>query len=162
MEGQRKLVTRRRRLSTRKEEALSRSDSPILCPSLSGEDVQSPGSVKSAGVVEVVGNVSSVRGSFHQGDRRRFQHAGSQCMAISLVALTQHSVDSVFSWQTENLDKVVVFGDRLYNEITAGSNRGGTHLCVLDLPRVSVIDGQTFEFGYGEYVSGDVDGHSDG
>ena len=116
--------------------------------------------VASPAVVEGGSSQSNVRGSFHQGDRRRFQHAGAQCMAISLVALAKHSIDGVFSWQTDNLDKVVVSGDKLYNEVTADSNvnrEQSKHLCVLDLPRKSVIDGQTFDFEYGEYVSGDID-----
>lgn len=29
-------------------------------------------------------------------------------MAASLVALATHSIDSVFAWQTDKLDKVVV------------------------------------------------------
>ncbi|KAK0139608.1 hypothetical protein N1851_023517 [Merluccius polli] len=126
-------------------------------------DVDVDVTVASAAVVEggsSQSNVSSVRGSFHQGDNRRFQHAGAQCMAISLVALAKHSIDSVFSWQTDNLDTVVVLEDKLYNEITADSNVNSNqskHLCVLDLPLKSVIDGQTFDFEYREYVSGDID-----
>ncbi|KAK0135929.1 hypothetical protein N1851_028200 [Merluccius polli] len=126
-------------------------------------DVDVDVTVASAAVVEggsSQSNVSSVRGSFHQGDSRRFQYAGAQCMAISLVALAKHSTDSVFSWQTDNLDKVLVLGDKLYNEITADSNVNSNqskHLSVLDLPPKSVIDGQTFDFEYREYVSGDID-----
>ncbi|KAK0130639.1 hypothetical protein N1851_034882 [Merluccius polli] len=131
----------------------------LVDPDIDNVDV----TVASAAVVEggsSQSNVSSVRGSFHQGDNRRFQHAGAQCMAISLVALAKHSIDSVFSWQTDNLDKVVVLGDKLYNDITGDSNVNSNqskHLCVLDLPLKSVIDGQTFDFEYREYVSGDID-----
>lgn len=35
-------------------------------------------------------------------------------MAISLVSLAKHKVDSVLSWETKDLDRVVVLGDLLY------------------------------------------------
>ena len=34
-------------------------------------------------------------------------------MAIRLVGLVKHTLDSVFSWTSENLDKFVVLGDKL-------------------------------------------------
>lgn len=35
-------------------------------------------------------------------------------MAICLVALAKHTTDSVFSWRSDNVDEVVVLGDKLY------------------------------------------------
>uniref|UniRef100_A0A8P4JXI5 ubiquitinyl hydrolase 1 n=1 Tax=Dicentrarchus labrax TaxID=13489 RepID=A0A8P4JXI5_DICLA len=103
-------------------------------------------------------NASSVRGSFHQADPR-FQHAGVQCMAISLVAVAKHSIESVFSWQADNLDKVVVLGDNLYNTLRDSNvtSEVSKLLSVPDLPKHSVIDGQTFDFEYEDCVSGFVD-----
>ncbi|XP_073341488.1 uncharacterized protein [Pagrus major] len=103
-------------------------------------------------------DVSSIRGTFHQGDAR-FQHGGLQCMAVSLVALAKHSIDSVFLWQSGDLDKVVELGDELYTSLRESNSISGTSelLCVPDLPKESVIDGQKFQFEYGDYVSGDVD-----
>lgn len=49
----------------------------------------------------------SVRGSFHQGNDI-FEYGGLQCMAIALVSLAKHTVDSVFSWQTKHVDRVLV------------------------------------------------------
>ncbi|XP_030284358.1 uncharacterized protein LOC115588117, partial [Sparus aurata] len=103
-------------------------------------------------------DVSSVRGTFHQGDDR-FLYGGRQCMAVSLVALAKHSIDSVFSWQSDDLDKVVELGDKLYTSLWESKSISGRSelLCVPDLPKESIIDGQEFEFEYGDYVSGDVD-----
>uniref|UniRef100_A0A8P4FZU0 ubiquitinyl hydrolase 1 n=1 Tax=Dicentrarchus labrax TaxID=13489 RepID=A0A8P4FZU0_DICLA len=124
-------------------------------------DVDVDVTVATAAVVEggsSQSNASSVRGSFHQADTR-FQHAGVQCMAISLVAVAKHSIDSVFSWQTNNLDKVVVLGNKLYNTLRDSNvtSEVSELLSVPDLPRHSVIDGQTFDFEYGDCVSGYVD-----
>ncbi|XP_016118254.1 uncharacterized protein [Sinocyclocheilus grahami] len=99
-----------------------------------------------------------VRGSFHQGNDQ-FKYRGVQCMAIALVSLAKHTVNSAFSWQTKDLDRVVVLGDELYtalrdaNRIRHSSNLLG----IPDLPKQSVIDGENFLFEYGDFVSGDID-----
>lgn len=60
--------------------------------------------VKDSSSVTVGSHVRSVRGTF--------QYGGLQCMAISLIALAEHTVESVFSWQSHKLDQVVVSGDK--------------------------------------------------
>ncbi|XP_030578908.1 uncharacterized protein LOC115775538, partial [Archocentrus centrarchus] len=127
---------------------------PSLC--MSPQDSQ-------ASVVNSDGNHSttfskSVRGSFHQGDDR-FKYGGVQCMAISLVSLAKHTIDSVFSWQTKDVDRVVLLGDKLYTDLRDGDMISGSasYLCVPDLPRNACIDGQQFEFEFGDFVTGDVD-----
>uniref|UniRef100_A0A8P4K4J2 ATP-dependent DNA helicase n=1 Tax=Dicentrarchus labrax TaxID=13489 RepID=A0A8P4K4J2_DICLA len=123
-------------------------------------DVAVDVTVATAAVVEggsSQSSASSVRGSFHQADSR-FQHAGVQCMAISLVAVAKHSIESVFSWQAGNLDKVVVLGDNLYNTLRDSNvtSEVSKLLSVPDLPKQAVIDGQTFDFEYEDCVSGFV------
>ncbi len=116
------------------------------------------GNVEGSSSVEVGRYVRSIQGSFHQGDQR-FERGGLQCMAISLAALAKHRVESVLSWQSRELDEVLVAGDRLYRSLwDSGRVRGSYRmLCVPDLPPQSVIDGHTFEFEYGDFVSGFVD-----
>ncbi|XP_057683515.1 uncharacterized protein LOC130910330 [Corythoichthys intestinalis] len=99
----------------------------------------------------------SVRGSFHQGDAR-FEFRGVQCMAISLVAVAKHTTHSVFSWQSADLDRVVTLGDELYSSLRKNNKiSGGSELlCVPDLPKQQVIDGESFDFEYGDFVTGDV------
>ncbi|XP_044208894.1 uncharacterized protein LOC122983167 [Thunnus albacares] len=99
----------------------------------------------------------SVTGSYHQGSNR-FKYGGFQCMAVGLVSLAKHAVDSVFAWQVKDLDRVVVLGDQLYTSLRDNKKISGSSkfLCVPDLPKHSVIDGHNFEFRYGDYVSGDV------
>ncbi|KAI4797043.1 hypothetical protein KUCAC02_026589 [Chaenocephalus aceratus] len=71
----------------------------------------------------------------------------------------KHTVHSVFTWQTDNLDKVVVLGDDLYTSLRdqQGISGGYKLLSVPDLPKEAIIDGQTFLFQYSDFVSGDVD-----
>ncbi|XP_042269742.1 uncharacterized protein LOC121898666 isoform X1 [Thunnus maccoyii] len=99
----------------------------------------------------------SVTGSYHQGSNR-FKYGGFQCMAVGLVSLAKHAVDSVFAWQVKDLDRVVVLGDQLYTSLRDNKKISGSSkfLCVPDLPKHWVIDGHNFEFRYGDYVSGDV------
>jgi len=104
------------------------------------------------------GDMGCVRGTFSQGDQR-FKYAGLQCMAVSLEGIAKHTIDSVFTWQTDNLDKVVVLGDNLYTSLRDQQGiRGGYRLLsVPDLPKETIIDGQRFLFQYSDFVSGDVD-----
>ncbi|KAA0701445.1 ATP-dependent DNA helicase PIF1 [Triplophysa tibetana] len=100
----------------------------------------------------------SVRGSFHQGNDL-FEYGGLQCMAIALVSLAKHTVDSVFSWQTKHVDRVLVLGDQMYTSLrdTNKISHPSKMLAVPDLPKETVIEGQSFLFQYGDMVCGDVD-----
>lgn len=40
-------------------------------------------------------------------------YPGLQCMAVSFAALAKHTLQRVFSWQSQTLDEVVVAGDKL-------------------------------------------------
>ncbi|KAF0046106.1 hypothetical protein F2P81_002635 [Scophthalmus maximus] len=99
----------------------------------------------------------TVRGSFHQGDDR-FHYMGLQCMAIGLVSLARHTVHSMFSWQTEDLDQALVLGDKLYTGLRVNEMIGASSemLCVPELPEQTVIGGQSFSFEYGDFASGDI------
>ena len=107
-----------------------------------------------------VNPVTSVQGTFHQGDPR-FTHAGSQCMAISLVAMAKHKLSSVFSWQSDTVDEVVVTGDQLYTTLRdqGAINSETGFLMVRELPKEFVTDGQIFKLDYEDTddVLGDVD-----
>ncbi|MGL5902442.1 MAG: hypothetical protein ACRCZO_07100, partial [Cetobacterium sp.] len=105
--------------------------------------------------------VHSIRGSFHQGDSSKFHWAGRQCVAISLSAMALHSVHSVFSWKTSNLDNVLTEGDNLYSSLhESGSISDPTEeklLCITDLPQQYAFHSNAFQFEYGDFVSGFVD-----
>ncbi|XP_073681624.1 uncharacterized protein [Garra rufa] len=99
-----------------------------------------------------------IRGSFHQGNEQ-FKYGGLQCMAIALVSVAKHKVYSVFSWQTKDVDRVLVLGNELYTALrdTNRISQRSNVLCVHDLPKQTIIDGDNFLFQYGEFVSGEVD-----
>ncbi|XP_026112716.1 uncharacterized protein LOC113091414 [Carassius auratus] len=104
--------------------------------------------------------VSSIRGSFHQGDHK-FKWPGKQCVAISLAAIAMHSVLSVFSWESKDLDNVVETGDSLYSSLRQrGLISDPTKkklLCIQDLPKEYVFGTNAFKFEYADFVSGHVD-----
>ncbi|XP_026162193.1 uncharacterized protein LOC113130095 [Mastacembelus armatus] len=129
-------------------------DTQITFGSSDGEVVESPVVGSDSHSVSVP---SSVRGSFHQG-ARFFRYRGVQCMAIALVALAKHTVSSVFCWKQNDLDKVLLLGDELYTGLRKhGKIRGGhKYLSVTNLPKGQKINGQQFDFEYGNCVSGDV------
>nr|XP_043868972.1 uncharacterized protein LOC122758736 [Solea senegalensis] len=101
--------------------------------------------------------VRSVRGSFHQGDQR-FKYRGVQCMAVSLAAMAMHKTKSVFSWQTRHLDKAVVCGDKIYTSLRDNNLICGGHTipCIPELPKQLDKDGHSYDFEYGDFVTGDV------
>ncbi|XP_058485984.1 uncharacterized protein LOC131459865 [Solea solea] len=92
----------------------------------------------------------AVQGSFHQGEGL-FEYAGVQCMAVALVSL---------AWQTRDVDTVLLLGDELYTSLREGNviSAGYEILCVSELPKQWVIDGQTCYFEYPEVVSGALGG----
>ncbi|XP_077364609.1 uncharacterized protein LOC144009028 isoform X1 [Festucalex cinctus] len=97
----------------------------------------------------------SVNGSFHQGDSR-LNHPGKQCMAIAYVGLANHTASSAFSWCSEDLDKLLVLGDRLYTLLKNSDKFSSSHnyLMVPDLPKQLVFEGTLFEFKEIDVVSG--------
>nr|XP_054591529.1 uncharacterized protein LOC129155826 [Nothobranchius furzeri] len=102
--------------------------------------------------------LSSLTGSFNQSDGR-FKYGGVQCAAISLVALTKHNIQSVFSWDFAMLDNVVVLGDELYTYLRDSDliSAGNVFLSVPELPKEIVMGKQTFKLNYGDFVCGNVD-----
>ena len=100
---------------------------------------------------------TNVQGTFHQGDSIH-DFPGFQCMAISSVALAKHTVQSAFTWQSTDLDQILITGDRVY-----GSLRdpvvGGTSevLSLFDFPELSASSSERVPSS-SEY--GDVHGES--
>ena len=57
-------------------------------------------------------------------------------MAIGLVGIAKHTVDSVFSYSAADLNKIVFEGDRLYTSLRKGKKSGCSEiLCVPELPK---------------------------
>ncbi|XP_061784267.2 uncharacterized protein [Nerophis lumbriciformis] len=93
-----------------------------------------------------------VRGSFHQGDSR-FSYGGMQCMAIASSSIAKHVVKSVFSWETQDLDRIMYSGDEFYSSLrNLGIFSHPSHfLSVPDIPCNVVIDEQLFSFYFSQH-----------
>nr|XP_061819798.1 uncharacterized protein LOC133608527 isoform X1 [Nerophis lumbriciformis] len=93
-----------------------------------------------------------VCGSFHQGDSR-FSYGGMQCMAIASSSIAKHVVKSVFSWETQDLDRILYSGDEFYSSLrNLGIFSHPSHfLSVPDLPSNVVIDEQLFSFHFSQH-----------
>ncbi|XP_072554172.1 uncharacterized protein [Paramormyrops kingsleyae] len=92
----------------------------------------------------------TVRGSFHQGDRRFGINSNKQCVANSLMAILMCKIKNVLSWSVTDLDQVLLNGDNLYSTIRdAGRIRDASgYLFVRDLPTEYTLNGVTFEIKY--------------
>lgn len=71
-----------------------------------------------------------VMGSFHQGDSRFGESAGSQCMCNALWAICYSSIASVRYWTEWDLDRILTLGNDLYVSLGYTSQ----YLALDDLP----------------------------
>ena len=80
-----------------------------------------------------------VRGSFHQGDTSWFSEnsVGHQCVPNCVIAALYASIYHVSKWTTDNLDRILYCGDKLYNAIPKTN----------DFLQVQSIGTQITEFG---------------
>ncbi|XP_072565389.1 uncharacterized protein [Paramormyrops kingsleyae] len=92
----------------------------------------------------------TVRGSFHQGDRRFGINGNRQCVANSLMAILMCKIKNVLSWSVTDLDQVLLNGDDLYSTIRDAGRIGDAsgYLFVRDLPTEYTLNGDTFEIKY--------------
>ena len=76
--------------------------------------------------------LKSVLGNFNQGNERfgnTVANTGSQCACNALFSIFWSNIRSVSFWTTNDLDKILIEGDRIYKAL----NRQG-YLSVDDLP----------------------------
>ncbi|XP_072572246.1 uncharacterized protein [Paramormyrops kingsleyae] len=92
----------------------------------------------------------TVRGSFHQGDRRFGINSNKQCVANSLIAIVTCKIKNVLTWSVTDIDQVLLNGDDLYSTIRdAGKIRDASgYLFVRDLPTEYSLNGDTFQINY--------------
>ena len=78
----------------------------------------------------------SVLGSFHQGDKRFGETAGTQCACMALTALCWSVIRKVSIWRVSDVDCILESGDWVYKTL----GRFGL-LSVDDLPsEISLTD----------------------
>ena len=58
-----------------------------------------------------------VLSSFHQGDRRFGETAGTQCACVALTALCWSFIRKVLIWRASGLDYILESGDRVYKNL---------------------------------------------
>lgn len=75
-------------------------------------------------------NISqSVLGTFHQGNNRFGYTSGSQCACNSLFSIFWSNIRGLSSWASDDLDKLLIEGDRIYKSLNTLN-----YLSVDDLP----------------------------
>ena len=99
--------------------------------------------------------VSSVLGSYHQGDSRFGATAGVQCACNSLLVLCWSFIRNVCQWQNFDLDHVLCEDDSNYKQLNT------LNLLVADeLPNVvQTADGHMFSVEYLSLENGEVSAH---
>lgn len=87
-----------------------------------------------------------IQGSFHQGDSRFGAQAGNQCIAISCVAICYSSVKSILTWQSADLDQIVILGDILYTISKSEQSTNENHLEFLEVQQYVNIEDSIYHF----------------
>ena len=77
-----------------------------------------------------------VKGTFHQGNSRFGNTAGTQCACNALFAIFWSHIRQVSRWTNNDLDKILTEGDRLYKTLNTNSQ-----LSFDELPNVIEIEG---------------------
>lgn len=109
----------------------------------------------------------SVQGTYHQGDHRFGETAGSQCVANCLSSLAYHKIKSSKCWKKIDMDKILETGNELYMFLQRSSTISNRFLLVDELPQYFECFNETFEFCRREpissiiYLSGDEPNYID-
>ncbi len=102
-----------------------------------------------------------IRGSFHQGDERFGSNRYKQCTTNSVTAIMTHVSKSILTWTTEDIDYILVCGDRLYTfmkqqDMISDANGSG-YIFVHELPREVVFRNKKCSLEYFNTYTGDID-----
>ena len=100
-----------------------------------------------------------IQGSFHQGHVMFEDNAGVQCVANSLTAMLMNKLKDVCTWQSSDLDNILVNGNMLYTSVKNCNQGNHTHLLVSDLPKSHVLHNVDFTINLGQAFSGIVGVH---
>ena len=76
-----------------------------------------------------------VQGTFHQGDQKFGDAAGTQCMRNSLFAICFSTIKNPRYWKPDDLNHILDFGSVLYS----GLGHSGVLLTVNNLPNTLMI-----------------------
>ncbi|XP_041933441.1 uncharacterized protein LOC121696166 [Alosa sapidissima] len=109
---------------------------------------------------------SVLMGSFHQGDSRFGNVRNKQCGAISLTAVLKSKMKNVWSWETRDLDDVLIKGTVLYRSMSAQGkirDQGRGYIAVSELPRQYEVWNCDFSINFADSYTGfiQVDDYDD-
>jgi len=77
----------------------------------------------------IYSTLSSVLGTFNQGNARFGSTAGRQCACNSLFSIFWSHVRNIDNWTKHDLDRILIEGDKIYNSLNTQN-----YLSVEDLP----------------------------
>ena len=99
------------------------------------------------------------RGTFHQGSHDSFHYSGQQCSAIALAAIFYSSLTAVDTWESSNVDEILLLGDKIhFNQLChLKRNPNGDQKLTLDeVPNGVMMLNYTFSNEDKEIVAGTI------
>ncbi|XP_077968311.1 uncharacterized protein LOC144422216 [Styela clava] len=98
-----------------------------------------------------------VTGEFSQSDARfNFSSRGRQCIANCLIALIKHANTRATLWRSNDLDEILVEGDKLYRGVQDFLGYIDNYLMVTELPSTYELNDVLYEIKYQSPLTGAV------
>ncbi|XP_077972734.1 uncharacterized protein LOC144427420 [Styela clava] len=98
-----------------------------------------------------------VTGEFSQSDARfNFSSRGRQCIANCLIALIKHANTRATLWRSNDLDEILVEGDKLYRGVQDFLGYFDNYLMVTELPSIYELNDVLYEIKYHSPLTGAV------
>lgn len=95
----------------------------------------------------------NVQGNFSQGYDLFGTTAGLQCVPHCLSALSYHRLKSSYLWSAADMDKILMIGNELYENLHKYINIAHHYLFISDLLNALEIHNEIFSFDFHEPIS---------
>lgn len=95
----------------------------------------------------------TVQGNFNQGNDLFGTTAGLQCVPNCLSALSYHNLKSSHLWNAADMDKILMTGNELYENLQRYTNIAHHYMFISDLPDALEIHNEMFSFDFHEPIS---------
>ncbi|CAC5392233.1 unnamed protein product [Mytilus coruscus] len=91
----------------------------------------------------------TLKGSFHQGDKRFGMNAGKQCVSICFTAIIYSKLKNVRDWKTSHINDILVQGNLSYNSFHGSKD----FLLVSEMPTSIELFNSSFFVNFGDSIN---------
>lgn len=137
----------------RKHSTLSSNDQKSCSTIIDEQDITTAVTTKFDNDLDIQNPWPTVQGNFNQGNDLFGTTAGLQCVPNCLSALSYHKLKSSHLWSASDMDKILMTGNELYENLQRYTNIAHHYLFISDLPNALEIHNEMFCFDFHEPIS---------